>query len=259
MSTSQVVVHATPELVAATAAARLMVRLVDIQSTRRVASVVLTGGRTGIAVLEQLRQSPARDAVDWSRVEIFWGDERFEPPGDPERNDTQAYAALLDHVAIDPARVHAMPAADDQWRNDPEGAAEAYAQTLAKLTSPEDHGPVPRFDVCLLGVGEEGHTGSIFPASPAVYETERSVVAVHNSPKPPPTRITLTLPAIRRSAEVWLMTTGESKAAVVSMALGGAGEVQLPAAGARGERRTLWLLDRTAAGKLPRDLVPPLI
>jgi 6-phosphogluconolactonase len=197
--------------------------------------------------------------VDWSRVEIFWGDERFLPPGDPERNDTQAYAALLDHVAVDPARVHAMPAADDQWRDDPEGAAEAYAQTLSGLTSPEDHGPVPRFDVCLLGVGEEGHTGSIFPSSPAVYETERNVVAVHNSPKPPPTRITLTLPAIRRSAEVWLLTTGEAKAAVVAMALGGAGEVQLPAAGARGERRTLWLLDRTAASKLPRDLVPPLI
>jgi 6-phosphogluconolactonase len=259
MSASQVVVHANPELVAATAAARLMVRLVDIQSTRRVASVVLTGGRTGTAVLEQLRRSPARDAVDWSRVEIFWGDERFLPPGDPERNDTQAYAALLDHVAVDPARVHAMPAADDQWRDDPEGAAEAYAQTLSGLTSPEDHGPVPRFDVCLLGVGEEGHTGSIFPSSPAVYETERNVVAVHNSPKPPPTRITLTLPAIRRSAEVWLLTTGEAKAAVVAMALGGAGEVQLPAAGARGERRTLWLLDRTAASKLPRDLVPPLI
>jgi 6-phosphogluconolactonase len=260
VSASQVVVHATPDLVAATAAARLMVRLVDVQNARGVASVVLTGGRTGIAVLEQLRLSPARDAVDWSRVDIYWGDERFLPPGDPERNDTQAYDALLNHVPVSPERVHPMPAADDRWRDDPDGAAEAYAQELAELANPEeDHGPVPRFDVCLLGIGEEGHTASIFPASPAVYETERTVVGVHNCPKPPPTRISLTLPAIRRSAEVWLLTTGESKAAVVAMALGGTGEVQVPVAGALGQRRTLWLLDRAAASKLPRDLVPPLI
>jgi 6-phosphogluconolactonase len=259
MSTAQVVVHANPELVAATAAARLMVKLVDVQNTRQVASVVLTGGRTGIAVLEQLNRSLARDAVDWSRVDFYWGDERFLPPGDPERNDTQAFDALLNHVPVAPERVHRMPAADERWAARPEAAAEAYAQELAARTGPKDHGAVPRFDVCLLGVGEEGHTASIFPSSPAVYETERTVVAVHNSPKPPPTRISLTLPAIRRSSEVWMLTTGEAKAAVVAMALGGAGEVALPAAGARGERRTLWILDRAAARKLPRDLVPPLI
>jgi 6-phosphogluconolactonase len=257
--TSQVVVHATAELVAATAAARLAVRLVDVQHARGTASVVLTGGRTGIAVLEQLRRSPARDAVDWSRVDLYWGDERFLPPGDPERNDTQARAALLDHVPVRPERVHPMPAADERWSGTLDDAADAYASALAERSSPEDHGPVPRFDVCLLGVGEEGHVGSIFPSSPAVYETERAVVAVHNCPKPPPTRITFTLPAIRRSDDVWLLTTGEAKAAAVAMALSGAGEVQLPAAGARGRRRTLWMLDRAAAGKLPRDLVPPLI
>lgn len=257
--TSQVVVHATAELVAATAAARLAVRLVDVQHARGTASVVLTGGRTGIAVLEQLRHSPARDAVDWSRVDLYWGDERFLPPGDPERNDTQARAALLDHVPVRPERVHPMPAADERWHGALDDAADAYASELAERASPEDHGPVPRFDVCMLGVGEEGHVGSIFPSSPAVYETERAVVAVHNSPKPPPARITLTLPAIRHSDEVWLLTTGEAKAAAVAMALSGAGEVQLPAAGARGRRRTMWMLDRAAAGKLPRDLVPPLI
>jgi 6-phosphogluconolactonase len=259
VTSQQVVVHATAELVAATAAARLAVRLIDVQNARGTASVVLTGGRTGIAVLEQLRNSPARDGVDWSRVDLYWGDERFLPPGDPERNDTQARAALLDHVPVRPERVHPMPAADERWRGALDDAADAYAAELAERTSPEDHGPVPRFDVCMLGVGEEGHVGSIFPSSPAVYETERAVVAVHNSPKPPPARITLTLPAMRRSDEVWLLTTGESKAAAVAMALSGAGEVQLPAAGARGRRRTLWILDRAAAGKLPRDLIPPLI
>jgi 6-phosphogluconolactonase len=259
VSKTQVVVHNDPKLVAAVAAARLAVRLVDVQATRGHASVVLTGGGTGIAVLEQLRASPARDAVDWSRVDLYWGDERFLPPGHPDRNETQARAALLDHVPVDPKRVHAMGADGGQFAGNPEAAAEAYAEMLAEQTSPEDHGPVPSFDVCLLGMGEEGHVASIFPSSPAVYETERSVVAVHNCPKPPPTRVSLTLPTIRQSSEVWLLPTGAGKAAVVAMALGGAGEVQLPAAGARGRLRTLWLLDRAAASKLPRDLVPPLI
>jgi 6-phosphogluconolactonase len=258
VSKPQVIVHATGELLAAAVAARLVTRLVDAQVARGWAALVLTGGRTGVAVLEQLRATPAMDAVDWSRVDLYWGDERFLPVGDPERNETQARAALLDHVPVDPKRVHPMAASDGEFGDDPEAAAAGYARELADAARPEDHGSVPAFDVCLLGVGEEGHTASVFPASPAVYETERSVVAVRNCPKPPPTRISLTLPAIRRSAEVWLMTTGESKAAAVAMALGGAGEVQLPAAGARGQRRTLWLLDRAAAAKVPKALAPPL-
>ena len=113
---------------------------------------------------------------------------------------------------------------------------------------------MPAFDVTLLGMGGEGHTASVFPHSPAVYETERTVVAVHGCPKPPPTRVSLTLPAIRRSTEVWILATGDGKAAAVAMALSGAGEVAIPVAGATGTRRTLWLLDRAAAAKLPRDL-----
>jgi 6-phosphogluconolactonase len=132
----------------------------------------------------------------------------------------------------------------------PEEAAEAYAELLAAAARPEDHYPAPGFDVCLLGVGEEGHTASIFPGSPAVYEQERPVVAVHGCPKPPPVRITLTLPAIRHAQEVWLITAGEGKAAAVAMGLGGAGEVAIPAAGALGRLRTLWLLDKTAATKV---------
>jgi len=249
VTTPQVVAYGNSALLAAATAARLVTRLVDVQAARGVASVVLTGGRTGTAVLEQLRAAPARDAVDWSRVDIYWGDERFLPAGHPDRNETQARAALLDHVPVDPARVHPMAPSDAGGT--PEEGAEAYAELLASAALPEDHYPVPGFDVCMLGVGEEGHTGSIFPDSPAVYENDRSVVAVHGCPKPPPVRITLTLPAIRRAHEVWLITAGEGKAAAVAMALGGAGEVAIPAAGAQGQRRTLWLLDRTAATKIP--------
>ncbi|GAA4036237.1 6-phosphogluconolactonase [Allokutzneria multivorans] len=259
MTRPQVVVHSSPDLLAAAAAARLVTRLVDAQTARGSASVVLTGGGTGIAVLEQLRELPARDAVDWSRVDMYWGDERFLPAGDPERNETQARAALLDHLPVDPARVHVMEPSDGRFGNDPEAAAADYAEVLARAARPEDHGPVPTFDVCMLGMGGEGHVASVFPSSPAVYETERTVVAVRNCPKPPPTRISLTLPAIRHATEVWLLTTGEAKAAAVSMALGETGEVQLPAAGARGQLRTLWMLDRSAAAKVPGVFLPRLV
>lgn len=258
MSTPQVVVLGNADLLAAATAARLVTKLVDAQAARGWASVVLTGGGTGIGVLKQLMEIPARDAIDWPKVDFYWGDERFLPAGHPERNETQARAALLDRVPVDPDRVHPMAPASGAFGNEPEAAAEAYADLLAASARPEDHARVPTFDVCLLGIGEEGHVGSIFPESPAVYETERTVVAVRGCPKPPPTRITLTLQAIQNANEVWLVTSGEAKAAATTMALGGAGEIQVPAAGAHGKRRTLWLLDRAAARKVPRGLVSPM-
>jgi 6-phosphogluconolactonase len=111
------------------------------------------------------------------------------------------------------------------------------------------HAQLPHFDVLLLGVGEDGHVASVFPENPVVYET-RPVSAVRGSPKPPPNRITLTLPTINAAEEVWLIASGAGKAAAVAMALTGAGPVQLPAAGVHGVDRTLWLLDRAAAAEL---------
>jgi 6-phosphogluconolactonase len=259
MSKTEVVVYANPELLAAAAAARLVTRLVDVQAAKGYASLVLTGGGTGTAVLEELYRSPARDAVDWAHLDIYWGDERFVAADSDERNEKQARAALLDKVPVDPKRVHAIAASDGEFGDDPDAAASAYAKVLAENARPEDHGDVPTFDITLLGLGGEGHTASVFPESPAVYETERTVVAVRNCPKPPPTRVSLTLPTIRRSLEVWLMTAGEAKADAVALALAGAGEVQLPVAGARGQRRTLWLLDRGSAGKLTKVYRPPVV
>ena len=109
---------------------------------------------------------------------------------------------------------------------------------------------LPHFDLLLLGVGEDGHVASVFPEHPAAYET-RPVAGVRGSPKPPPIRITLTLPAINTAEEVWLIAAGPEKAGAVGMALTGAGPVQLPAAGVHGVERTLWLLDRAAAGRGP--------
>ncbi|MFJ9177739.1 6-phosphogluconolactonase [Streptomyces sp. NPDC102360] len=239
------------------AAARLITKIVDAQSARGSASVVLTGGRNGNGLLAALHAAPARDAVDWGRLDLWWGDERFLPDGDPERNYTQAKEALLDAVPLDPTRVHPMPASDGPFEAD--AAAEAYAAELANAAGPEDHGPVPTFDVLMLGVGPDTHVASLFPELPAVRETERTVVGVHGAPKPPPTRTTLTLPAIRAAREVWLLAAGEDKARAAAIALSGAGEIQAPAAGAYGRSRTLWLLDAAAASQLPPELYPPAI
>jgi 6-phosphogluconolactonase len=255
VSRPDVVVHATAEVLAAAVAARLVTRIVDIQTASRFASLVLTGGGIGIAVLRELANTQAATAVDWRGLDIYWGDERFLPSGHPERNETQAREALLDRVDVDPARVYPMGTSDGPWGDDPDAAAQAYEDLLQSRRRPEDRGLAPSFDICCLGIGEEGHVASVFPGSPAIYETERAVTGVRGSPKPPPTRITMTLPAIRCAAEVWLIASGPEKAAAVAMALGGAGEVQVPAAGATGRRRTLWLLDRTAAAKLPPELL----
>jgi 6-phosphogluconolactonase len=256
VSRTEVVVYDNADLLAAAAAARLITRIVDVQATKGTASVVLTGGGTGIAVLAELNSSSARDAIDWSRLDVYWGDERFVPADSDDRNEKGAREALLDHVPLDPKRVHVMAPSDGEFGDDVDAAAAAYAEVLAAQAGPDDGG-VPAFDICLLGLGGEGHTASVFPDSPAVHETQRSVVPVRDCPKPPPTRVSLTLPAIRRSREVWLMTAGEAKAEAVSLALSGAPEVQVPVSGARGYRRTLWLLDRSAAGKLTKVYEPP--
>lgn len=245
--TASVVVHANAALLAQAVAARLAVRMLDAQAERGFASVVLTGGGVAAEVYRALRNSPARDSVDWSRVDIWWGDERFLPAGHPERNETQAREALLDAVPVQADRVHPMPAADGPDGNDPEAAAARYAEELAAAAP--GTAVLPHFDVLLLGMGEDGHVASVFPEHPVAYET-RPVSAVRGAPKPPPVRLTLTLPAINTAEEVWLVVTGAAKASVVGMALTGAGPVQLPAAGVAGVDRTLWLLDRAAAAEL---------
>ena len=256
MSTPEILVHPDAELLAKAVAARLVTRLVDAVSATGHAHLVLTGGGIGTAVLAELAAAPARDAVDWRQVDFWWGDERFVPAGNPDRNETGARSALLDRINLDPARVHPMPGPDGPDGDDPEAAAARYAGWLAAAARPEDHGPVPSFDVLILGIGPEGHVASLFPGMPAVYDN-RPVVAVRGSPKPPPIRISLTFPSIQAAREVWILASGEEKAGAVALALSGSGPVQLPAAGARGRQRTLFLLDEAAAAKLPHDIGRP--
>jgi 6-phosphogluconolactonase len=247
VSTPEVFVYASGDLLASAAAARTLTRLADGIAAQGHAHLVLTGGGIGTKVLAAIAAAPARDAVDWRLVDFWWGDERFEVTGDPERNETGARAALLDKLGVDQARVHAVPGPDGPDGDDPDAAAARYA---AELAAAAGNGAVPAFDVLMLGVGPEGHVASIFPESPAAYATG-SVVAVRNSPKPPPTRVSFTFSAIQAAREVWVLASGAEKADAVAEALSGVSQDKLPAAGARGRDRTLFLLDQEAAAKLP--------
>jgi 6-phosphogluconolactonase len=236
----EILLHARPDEVAEALAARLMARLTEIQRDFRVPQLALTGGRIATRAFRKLAAEGPNSAVDWSRIELWWGDERFVPANDAERNAEPALD-LFAPLALDTDRIHAMPASDGGL--DLDQAAEAYARELSDVI----------FDICLLGMGPDGHVASIFPEHPSSY-AEGDVIAVRSSPKPPPERISLTLPVINRSQEVWFVVSGTDKAAAAKMALLGAGPVQVPAAGVSGAERTLWLMDRDAAAELPTDL-----
>jgi 6-phosphogluconolactonase len=232
--------------------------LVSAQQIRPVAHLVVTGGGILEQVFGSLHRAPARDSVDWRRVELWWGDERFVPADSDDRNDKAAFAQLFGSLPFEKGHVHPMPAAGAEFGDDPEAAAAAYAAELAAAV-PDDQGDddVPHFDVILLGIGPDGHCASLFPEHPGVYDEDAAVIAVRNSPKPPPTRLSLTFRALGAANEVWVIASGQGKAHAVALALGGAGRVQVPSAGAQGRHRTLWLLDREAASALPANLYKP--
>jgi len=251
----EIVVEPSADQLAGDVAARLVTTLVAAQSVRPLAFLVITGGGILEQVMAAVRDLPARESVDWGRVSLWWGDERFVPADSPDRNDRAAFAALFDALPLDPANVHRMPAEDAEFGDDVEAAAAAYAADLAAAVPSEQGGDspndVPQFDAVLLGIGPDGHCASLFPGHPGVYEQDAAVIAVHDSPKPPPTRISLTFRALNAANEVWFIAAGTSKAHAVAQALGGADRVDVPSAGPHGRRRTLWLLDREAAAQLP--------
>jgi 6-phosphogluconolactonase len=232
--------HPDADAVAEALAARLLARLTQIQDSGRVPQVCLTGGRIATAAYGRLAEEGRSSAVDWTRVELWWGDERFVPADDDDRN-AGPVLDLLRPLGLSPDRVHEMPAAGVDL--DLHAAADSYERELGGT----------RFDVCLLGLGPDGHVASLFPEHPSSQATGR-VIAVRDSPKPPPDRLSLTLEVLNTSTEVWFLVSGEDKAEATALALQGAGPVQVPGANAHGTARTLWLLDQAAASKLPPDL-----
>ncbi|MDO4909776.1 MAG: 6-phosphogluconolactonase [Corynebacterium sp.] len=188
-----------------------------INSVEGPSHVVLTGGTVGVGTLERLRDQK----IDWSQVHIYFGDERNVPLNDPESNEGQARAALLDHIDIPEQNIHG-------WRMGElslEEACERYATLLPA-----------KFDLHLLGMGGEGHINSLFPDTPAVKEETKLTLPVTDSPKPPAERGTLTLPAVHRAKEIWLLVSGPEKAEAAQHVIDGAAAVDWPAAGAGATR-----------------------
>ncbi len=248
----RVIVQADKAALADAVAARFVRKLRDLIEEFGEATIVLTGGTMGAAVLSAVRHAPKRDKVDWSRVNIWWGDERWLPAGDPERNETQARDALLDHIPLDPERVHPMAASDSGLSLD--DAAAAYA---AELAANAKRGGLPYLDITFLGVGPDGHIASLFPERSGIREVEATVIGVRNSPKPPPERLSLTLPVLNSSARVWLVVAGADKAAALGLTLAGASMNEVPAAAIEGRRSTLFFVDAEAAAQVPETLIDP--
>ena len=184
---------------------------------------------------------------------MWWSDERFVAHDDPERNEGQARAALLSHVPIPAINIHAMAASDSGVSV--EEAADAYARELARFAASEGANPWPSFSVCLLGVGPDAHIASLFPDRPEILVTDRAVVPVYDSPKPPPVRLSLTRPVINASRRIWLVMAGAEKASALGLALAGASYTSVPAAGAKGRERTMFFVDEAAAAEVPAELI----
>ncbi|MGI8667136.1 MAG: 6-phosphogluconolactonase [Jatrophihabitans sp.] len=247
----ELIVQADAERLAADVALRTLSTLVHAQQTRRRAALGLTAGSIMEAVWTAIAAAPARDSVDWSLVDVFWADERFVPADSPDRNDGPANRILFDRAPFQAARQYPMPASDGALP-DLDAAAAGYARQLHQARRPDDPDEIPNFDVLLLGLGPDGHCASLFPEHPGTYDESGPVIAVRNSPKPPPRRLSLSFGGLDQANEIWFVAAGSGKAEAVALAHSGAGRVQVPAAGPRGRLRTLWLLDRDAAARLPR-------
>ena len=201
-------------------------------------AVALSGGGTPRRAYEILSREPYRKLVPWEKTHVFWGDERCVAVADPRSNALMARQALLDHVPVPPKQVHPM-----RCGRSPAESAERYEAVLRGFFA----GRAPRFDLILLGLGENGHTASLFPGTPVLEERQRWVAEVHVAEEGMH-RLTLTLPVINRAAVVVFLVSGGGKAQILREVLEGSpGQHPVPASLIRPEGRLLWLVDRDAA------------
>ena len=232
------------EELATAVASALLARLANAQERGEIPHIGLTGGSVADEVHRELARLSHASAVDWTRVVMWWGDERWLPTGSPDRNEVQARAAFIDEVGVDEAHVHAMPASNDGLTL--ADAALAYGETVRELGAGS-------FEVLMLGIGPDGHVASLFPGHPAAEVANAIAVPVEDSPKPPPERLSLTFEAMERSNAVWFVAAGSDKAdavadSILPRALPGSPEaIACPARVPRGTVETVWWLDRSVA------------
>ena len=224
------------------AAAATAATIADAVARNGRCSLVFSGGNTP-RPLYALLASTYRDQIPWPQVHAFWGDERYVPSDDSASNYRLARESLLDHVPLPFQNIHPMPT----HLPSPEAAAHDYERTLRA----EAGHYIPPFDLMLLGMGEDGHTASLFPRSPALHETTRWVVAV-NAPTKPSRRLTLTLPAIATAARIFVLVSGVGKADALAHVLSPRADPHdYPAAGLPSASGLVtWWVDRDAASGL---------
>ena len=222
--------HLDAEDVARNAARDLAKELARFLDAQHSVNLVLTGGTVGIKTLSEL--ASLLSGFDLSRLQIWWGDERFVESNSADRNSVQAYDALLSRIQIPAGNIHAMPSSED---GDLLAAAKAFSENFGS--------DYPSFDIVLLGMGPDGHVASLFPGSKAI-EFGKWVVAEPDSPKPPQQRISLSYEALSSAKQVWFLVSGEDKAEAVSRVFDGE---DLPATKVSGKEQTRWYLDQAAA------------
>jgi 6-phosphogluconolactonase len=246
----RVLVHPDFGTLVGAVAARFLTKLVDLLEERDQVHVALTGGTAGTDVLRAVAASPMRDGIDWTRVQFWWGDERFVPKDDPDRNERQAREALLSSLPTPEENIHPFPASDEV--PDLDEAAAVYAAELKRAANGD--ALAPRFDITFLGVGPDGHIASLFPGGNG-HDGPTPVIGVRNAPKPPPNRLSLTLPVLNSSVRVWMVLAGAEKASALGLALAGVSPNEVPAAGVQGRKRTVYFVDQAAASQVPQNLI----
>ena len=230
------VVHRFPDAnaVAESVAAKILEKLESLLKTKNEVHLVLTGGSVGIQTLASMNSNQKLNDVDFTKVHLWWGDERFVSAQSSDRNSLQAKNALLKYLKLDPNKVHEFPASDQGL-----SLSEAEVYFAGQVSSIS-----PKFDLVLLGMGPDGHIASLFPGK-SVGDSSHSVVAEHDSPKPPPLRLSFNFATINDSKEIWFTVAGADKAVAVATVFGDEPE-KLPAGRISGKEKTVWYVDQTA-------------
>lgn len=209
-------------------------------------TVALSGGSTPKKLYSLLAAEPYRSQINWSLVEVFWGDERCVSPDDPESNYHLAWEGLLSKVPVPTSQIHRVPADEA----DRDAASHNYEEEIKRAFSTDG---IPSFDLIQLGMGPEGHTASLFPHQESLQETQRLIMPV-TVPKPPPPRLTFTPPLLNAARHIQFLVTGAEKADAVQAVLEGPYQpTEYPAQIVRPQNgEVTWMLDTTAASKLQK-------
>lgn len=223
--------------VAENAAAKIIEKLVSLLAEKDQVHLVLTGGTVGIATLASIWANPSHTDIDFTRVNFWWGDERFVASDSPDRNALQAKNSLLKNLKLDAAKIHDFPSAGNGL--DLQHAAAEFAAHVETVK--------PHFDLVLLGMGPDGHIASLFPGKP-LPASGLWIIAEEDSPKPPPQRLSFTYEALNSADEVWFVVAGADKQDAVAVAMSDQ-PAELPVGRVHGRILTQWFIDSTAGTK----------